>query len=133
MSAVAITINRLLAAPAVTAVVSNRIYPVAPPQGTQPPAIAVHLISTMDQPHLNGPGNYFRSVVQVDSLATTAGPAIDLGEKAIAALNGITKQAFGSFDDVDILLDSGSDISEYDETAAIFRRLTRFVVRWRKA
>lgn len=134
MSAVAIVINRLLAATGVTATVGNRIYPVAPPQGTQPPAIAVHLISTVDIGRTIGAaGDYFRSVVQIDSITTIASQAITLGEAAILALNGITKQIIAGGINVDILIDDGSDFTEWDDQSQTFRRVTRFTVIWRRA
>lgn len=133
MSAVAIVVNKLLAASEVTAVVGTKVYPVLVPQGIALPAITINLISTVDQPHLNGPGLYYRSIVQVDVIGTTASFVLDAGEKVIAALNGIIKATVLSCEDVDVLLDSGSDFTEYDETATSFRRVIRFAVRWRSA
>lgn len=136
MSAVAIVINKLLSDSAVKAVVTSgadiKIYPVLVPQGKTPPAIAVHLISTVDHPHLDGPGSYFRSVVQIDSMASTASQAIELGEKVIAALNGTIKASIAGCADVDILIESGSDFTDYDDPVTVVRRLTRFSVWWRR-
>lgn len=133
MSAVAIVINRLLAASPVTTAVAQKVYPVLPPQNTQLPLIVVHLIGTVDHPNLSGAGAYYRSTVQVDSIAGSGGAAIDLGEKVITALNGIIKATVSGCNDVDILLDGGSDFTEYDEQATSFRRVTRFMVHWRRA
>ena len=138
MSAAAIVINRLLAANGVTSIVNNRVYPVAPPQGTPPPAIVVHLVSTADVGRTIGAaGDYFRSVVQIDSLSAKEpsgdpSQAIVLGEAVILALNGITKQTVAGCDDVDILLNDGSDFTEFDDLSQTYRRVTRFTVFWRR-
>lgn len=138
MSAVAIVINRLLAASSVTNIVGQRIFPITPPQGTQPPVIVVHLISTVDLGRtIHSAGDYFRSVVQLDCIfgadtPSNAAKTIELGEAVLAALNGIIKQEVAGCEDVDVLLDDGEDFTEYDELAKSFRRVIRVTVMWRR-
>lgn len=137
MSAVQIVITKLLAASAVTAITSTRVYPILAPQTAITPQIVVHLIDNDDGAHLNGANKYYRSIVQVDSnvadsISGAAGKMLDLGETVIDVLNGVIKETVAGFKDVDIFL-GDSDFTEYLNDRNAHSRVTRFSVQWRAA
>jgi hypothetical protein len=136
MSAIAITIQKLLASPDVIDIVEDRIFPIMAPQGAVRPYIVVHLIDNGDSVSLNGAARYYRTIVQTDSYAemTPAGAVtvMGLGDAVIEALNGVVKEEIAGCADVDILLGSTDSTDSFLE-ANTHRRYTQFSCRWRRA
>jgi len=133
MSAIQIVTRRLSSDSAVKAIVTSaRVFPVAAPQNAQAPYITVNLVSGRDERLLEGPGKYYRHRVTVESIATSAAEALDLGDAALAALEGIVKETVDGFIDVDVYF-ADVDFTQPNDPRTAFQRVTQFFVQWRRA
>jgi len=90
MNAEGIVRTRLLAIPAVTALVGDRIYALILPQNCPMPAIRVQQIDRDDPMHLRGPVGLVTARVQVDHYAdrATGGDGLAVAQELAAAAKG---------------------------------------------
>lgn len=130
MSAVAITVRALLAAPTVTAIVGQRVRPIEAEQGEEPPWILVHLISEPDDELLQGAGQFFDSRVSLECVHTRQDLVIQLGEAVKAALRDVHLATYGSW--TASFFKEGTDLTDSSEDrVSSFRRIMDYRVRWR--
>ena len=130
MSALAATVRALLAAPAVTAVVSTRVYPVEADQGARLPAIVVDIVSERDSRHLSGADQFPVARVQIQCLGRTPAAADKLAGVVIATLQDLVGTFAGrqcEFSRAD------SYYSDASDNRSVYRVLTDFYVRHRAA
>lgn len=133
MSALSIVRTKLAATAAVTALVSNRIYPIIFPQEAVLPCIVLNIISGADiAAHLAGQGGYYRHRIRTEMLDDDASDLDSLSDAVLAALNGVIKATIANCVDVDILF-GGLDMTDYSDDRTTFRRLLDFDVTWRAA
>lgn len=131
MSAISLTIQALLAAPDVTAVVSNRIQPHPVRQGTALPAIAVTMSAENMEYLLGGASQYPQSSVQIHCLGTAASEAVELGEAVKLALQDLhytsadTPPVHASFSK------DAVDFMDFSDDLTTYRRVMSFDIRWR--
>jgi len=90
MNAEGIVRTRLLAIPALTALVEDRIYALILPQNCPMPAVRVQGIDRDDPVHLRGPVGWVSARVQVDHYAyrTTNGDGLWTAQQCAAAAHG---------------------------------------------
>lgn len=132
MSASKIVISALLAAPTVTAVVSDRITIRPLPTRSTMPAITLYLVSEVEDYTVRGASGLARSRVSVECLAQTAVGADELGEIVKGALKDFRQASFQGFTDVAIMKE-GTDAHDYEENQPVHRRIIDFTVIWRGA
>jgi hypothetical protein len=82
---------RLLAIPAVVAIVDDRVYALILPQKGVLPAIRVQLITRDDPPHLRGTTGFISSRVQIDYFVdrTPGGDPLATAKALAAAAHGV--------------------------------------------
>ena len=130
MSAVAITIQALLAASGVTALTGTHVYPIKAPQNATT-SVVVHLIHEADDLMLTGPhAEYYRARVQIDCRADTATKVMALGEAVKAALGNIVRRSFASGKAT--FFKEGSEAMQAIDEPALYRRHMDYKVFWRK-
>jgi hypothetical protein len=132
---VTLAIKFLTAQSAVSAIVSNRIYPYHLPQGASPPCVIVRLISETLPPSLDGDHGPRFGTVMIESLTTNPPATETLAETVNTALKDRRHQtvtlASGPYKVS--FFRSGSDQSDYDDGRTVFRRMTQFDVTWQPA
>ena len=138
MSGINITTKTLLASPAVTLVVGQRIYPLFSPQGAALPNIIVHLISEPDHNMLSGAGKYYESRVSVECRTAGNVPQLfGLANAVIAAMQD--KIEYGIASCVATIRKEGSDETDSSDeanaqgTVDSVRRIIDFYIHWRAA
>jgi len=131
MNAVFATVQALLSASPVTALVGTRISPEIGVQDATMPDIIVCSIANLDTYLLSGPGKYPNARVRVECRAATVTAAISLGDAVIAYLDGLG----GTFDGMAVtsFLKSETDTMDHNEDHSIHRRMIDFHVRYRAA
>jgi len=139
-SATVLTIRQLLATPAVTAEVGQKVYPTKVPQGTDLPYLAVTVLSEGDaMRHLGGAGGSFDARVEIAAIAGDATSADLLAE--------IVKAAFGDLLHVAVLDPStsppellgtivqtdkaGAELFDWSDDGKLCRRISDYNIRWR--
>lgn len=75
-------------APAVAAIMGDRLYPVTFPQAPVYPAALYSVPSRLHAQHFGGSSNFRRARVQIDVFATTWAECIRLGDAVVSALDG---------------------------------------------
>jgi hypothetical protein len=127
MSAVAVTIQALLANPAVTQLVTNRVWPSLAPQDAPTPNIIVHRISESDDLLLRGHAQFPLARISVECRGTTFRAADGLGEAVDAALKPLHRESLSgqsvSFSK------QGTDVSGFADDSKIHTRILDFYVR----
>ena len=78
----------LLGNSGVTALVSDRIYPLRAPQDTAKPYVVFFVVSSEHDRHLHGPSGVVEKRIQVDAYADTYEAAHAVSEAIRRALNG---------------------------------------------
>lgn len=109
---------RLLAAPAVTALVDQRVYWVERPQGSQLEAITLQHVSDTRRTNFDGFDGMQPGYVQVDVWASSYAKGKAIKEAVIAALAPPAVQDGIRFTRADA---DARDLSERAETITIFR------------
>ncbi|BCH33126.1 hypothetical protein MesoLjLc_50560 [Mesorhizobium sp. L-8-10] len=131
MSSLGIVITKLGQTGAVTAITGSAgIYPVDFPQGASPPCVVANIVSGVDEPFLEGAAKFWRGVVTVECLASTADVMVSLAEAVIEALNGTKNATIAGHTDVSILK-GGTDFTDKSDDRSTYRRTVDFKVRWR--
>jgi hypothetical protein len=110
---------RLLAAPAVTALVGQRVYWVDRPQTTGLPAITLQLVSEGRPQHMGGFDGLFDARVQVDIWSESHAEAWVISEAVIAAI--IPEQTGNGISFSRAFLDARRDLGERIETKFVHR------------
>lgn len=116
-SPVLIVLEALLAAPAVTAIVGDRIHAEIAPQGTPMPSVTVRLSGGSEDYALDGPAGLIEARVVVTALAGTFRQADELAGTIGDVLRSYRDNRVTAFRD-------GTDVSDYVEALAAFRRAT---------
>lgn len=130
MSAVAITIQALLADATVTALVGERIDPIKPSQESAESCIVVNQVAESDHPIFSGPqSGFYQSRVQIDCRSNTATKALALGDAVRDALQNIVRQTFASGEAT--FFKEGVDITGEMDEADLYMRSMDFYVYWR--
>jgi len=131
MSAIAISIQALLADDSVAELVGDAVHPVKAPQGSAT-CIVLHQISEVDAPMLTGPqAGFYRSRVQVDCRARTATAALALGEAVKAALGSLVRASIAGCEATFTM--AGVDGTDALDDASLYRRHIDFYCHWRTA
>jgi hypothetical protein len=137
MSAVKIALHVLRNAPAVSAIVSDRVYPVEATQAKARPYIAVTLVYERDEPILTGGSEWLESTVEVQCIASTAMAADELGYAVYAVLGNLINETVtdggspSSFSHQVTTMKGGADHFDTSNDGKVFRRLTEYVVCWK--
>lgn len=97
----------LVAAGAVTALVSTRISPLIKSQGVTPPAVTIRRGTLEPQNHLRGDGDLDKNTVMVDSWATTYVGARAVADACRTALLAAGILLQGEFDNYEPGIDPG--------------------------
>jgi hypothetical protein len=92
MGARQIAIMKLLAAPAVTALVGDRIYPSVAPQGVVAPYLLVHKPGQINRQLLDADAGWINARVSIECIEYTALGAERLGEAVYAAFRDVTNE-----------------------------------------
>ncbi len=133
MSSVAITIQALLAAPGVTALVADRIYPIAAPPFNDPGEhhddIIVNLIHEDDEMLLQGAARFPEARVSIECRSVSAASAIRIGEAVKTALQEIAGDTFAGRKAW--FFKEGTDATERNDSVGLSRRHLDFYVRWK--
>ncbi len=129
MSAVAITIQALLAASGVTALVGSRIEPDVVPQGSAYPVIRVYLVSEGSEPGLAQDSAPYMARVSVEAVGDRSLDVHAVAEAVKAAFEGYRNQTVLAR--TVSIFRQGSDASLYDDPAKKFRRVTDYMVGWK--
>lgn len=138
MSGLAITIQTLLAGPGVTALVDQRIYPIAAPQGAAPEHIVVHLVSEPEEELLQGATQWPESRVSVECRSETPHGAVIMGQAVIDWLRDKDRYSIRDYD-ASFRKEGTDETNASDQTSAstglptVSRRIIDFYVRWRVA
>jgi hypothetical protein len=128
MSAVAATVQALLAASGVAALVSTRVYPVVAPQATAASHIVVHLIAEDDDMLLRGTAGYPNARVSVECRASTFTAVNALAEAVKSALQPLHLVTYAG---VTVSFQKqGSDYSDFADESKTHRRIMDFYARW---
>ncbi len=130
MSALEITIAKLLSVAAVTDMVSNRVFAEVPQLAVKP-YILVGLVSEADVVLLEGPAAKFpESTVSVECVALSMTLANAIGEAVKVALQDVTKETIAGHADTDIRK-AVSDFADRSDDRLSSRRVLDWYVRWR--
>lgn len=123
-------IGMLAASPAVLAIVSDRVTPLARTQGAALPAVVVQRIGGGPEMADDGSAGIQGARVQVDCWASTYGEAKDLAGVVIAQLNATMDQIHGSTTFIYIVLEEVRDLREagYNAPEYLFRTSLDFLV-----
>jgi hypothetical protein len=127
MSAVAATVQALLASTDTVAIVANRVWPVTAPQNSKLPNIVVHRIAEDEEMLLRGHSGQQVGRVSIEARASTFTSADDLGTVVSEHLKQIHLASFAgrtvSFSK------QGTDVSDHDDDTKIHRRILDFYIR----
>lgn len=127
MSAVAATVQALLASTEIVALVQNRVWPVVAPQNSKLPNIIVHRISEDEEILLKGHSGSAVARVSIESRAETFTAADNLGAVISEHLKPVHRASFAgrtvSFSK------QGTDVSDHDDDTRIHRRILDFYIR----
>ena len=133
MSAENIIHALLTAASAVTAVVSDRVYPGELPQGTPMPALGVSHISTTERPTINAVGTYtmVQTRIEVTVLSKDYVTLKDLVKKVRAACN-YQRGVIATYTVISVMQELvGPDMRDSDLT--LFSQTIDFMVTWQES
>ncbi|MGG3810990.1 DUF3168 domain-containing protein [Methylorubrum rhodesianum] len=120
MSAVNVTTKTLLASPAVTAIVAQRVNPGIGPQNGTLPDIVVNRISGGPTYGLARSTGLIASRVQIECRAKSFTAAENLG----AAVLGALKDFRGTVNGLRVtMMATGSDYADHADDASVFRRI----------
>lgn len=133
MSSVAITIQALLAAPGVAALVADRIYPIAAApftgQGEPLDDVIVNLTHEDDETLLQGASRFPEGRVSVECRSVSAASAIRIGEAVKEALQAIAGDVIAGRKAW--FFKEGTDVTERNDSVGLSRRNLDFYVRWK--
>jgi hypothetical protein len=127
-SAVAATVQAILALPAVAAICKDRTWPVIAPQQAGYPHNVVHRVSEADELLLAGHSGLREARVSVESRALTFTAAEQLGEVVQAGLKDIHLGNFAGF--TVSFAKHATDYSDYADASQVYRRIQDFIVRF---
>jgi hypothetical protein len=137
MSAIRLALELLLAAPDVTAIVADRVYPIRAPQDAARPFLILSRIGEEEDQILEGAGGVYTAIVSVACHAERSFSDADaLGEKVKAALGNLTNRSVYSADSPATRLGivtswkAGADVSDHSDDGRVFRRIIDFDFRW---
>lgn len=124
----------LLADPAITAIISNRLYPIKMPQGVRAAAVIYNRISEIESYHSRGPSALMTTRFQFDSVSQSVDEATLLADAVKERLGGFAGAiAYAPPDGVlnveGILFDNGRE--DYDDVIE-FYRVSRDYLVWYK-
>lgn len=137
MSARELIIRKLLATPAITAVVGDKIYPSQAPQGVVPPFILVTKPGQENRQLLKNSAEMPRARVSLECNAASALGAEDLGDLLYTVLQNVTNEAVGDGASPETtigtitVMPADSDIDDFDDERLGYRRIIDFYVDWR--
>ncbi len=126
----------LIAQTSITALVSERVYPLRLPQKAVMPAIVLTRISEIGDVHLRGPNALSRARVQVDAWAQTFDGAVALGDLCVQRLDGYQGTWTDSGSPASlirvqaIIHEMSSDLFEEDINGGVCRQSTDFFVHY---
>lgn len=116
--------NLLLATPAITALVVDRVFVDVAKQDHDKPAIVVKIAGRVGADHIEGPSGLARYRLQLDVIADRASEIRDLKNQVRLALDGFTGAAGGQdFDSIRFDNETGS----YDGRALSRVRILDFI------
>ena len=122
-----VTVKALLAAPAVSAAVSDRVWPVVATQETQAAHILVNQINLVDPMLLKGHSGLEEARVTIECRGRTATETIKLGDAVKLALEPIHRQVIDGVPTS--FRKEGTDVTEYADNSSFHRRIIDFYVR----
>lgn len=131
MNAVSATIQALLDGSGVTAMVGDRVEPIASQQEGELPDIIVQQITNTDEYLVAGPGKYPSARVQLTCRARDKTNVLALGDAVIARLNGLSGTFAGM--EVSSFLMEDTDVTAPEEDFKTYVRILDVRVRYRVA
>lgn len=137
MSGRQIVILKLLASPAVTTVVGDRIWPGVAQQGASAPFLVLHTPGKQNRQLLDGDAGYPRSRVRIECVAASAAAAEALGRRVFDALKNVTNETIvddnspPEFSAVATITPTDFETDGYSDARTAFTHIMDVYVDWR--
>jgi hypothetical protein len=137
MSGRQVVILKLLATPAVTALVGDRIWPGVARQGTAAPFLILHTPGQQNRQLLEGDAGYPRSRVRIECVAASAAAAEALGKAVFEALKNVTNETIADdkspteFSAIATITPTDFETDGYSDARTAFTHILDFYVDWR--
>ncbi|HEY4200047.1 MAG TPA: DUF3168 domain-containing protein [Devosiaceae bacterium] len=136
MSALTIGVRLLLADAGIVAKVGSSVYPITAPQGAEGPYIVVGLVHEEQDFLLAGASGCFFSRVEIQCVASTGPEADAIGEAVKACMTTVLNATVMSGGDNPVEIGTatawkeGTDLLDFTDDRAVFRRLLDYRLHW---
>lgn len=128
MSAIAATVQALLADSGIGSIVAARVWPVIAPQVAELPNVIVYMVSEDDEMLLRGTAGFPEARVSVECRAATFTAANALGEAVKTALLPLHRAAFAGV--LVSFAKASTDLTDFADDTRTHRRILDFYARW---